>query len=566
MRSRELLCASVLILLVSSSCTKGSTERKLLFVDVAPQLGLRRPLRSGGTQKHWILENVGTGCALLDANQDGLLDVFVANAGVVEQGRILPGPGPALYMQGPPGKFTDRTEAAGLLSKAWQSGVAVGDMDNDGDADLFVSCFGRCLLFRNKGDGAFEEVAEAMGIEGAMFAASAVFFEFDRDGFLDLYVTGYVKFAPSALSNGGRPCLLNGVEVACGPGHFDPEPDRLYRNVNGKRFVDVTRELGIAASEGGYGLGVVAGDFDVDGWPDVYVANDTTANHLWHNIRGQRFEDVALWAGVALSDSGQGQAGMGVDTADVDGDGRLDYVVSNYSEEYNTFYRNLGEGLFEDRTLAAGLADDSYALLGWGVKFADLDNDGDLDFVVANGHVHPQVHDANPALDYLQRCLVYLNDGRGAFQEVGRDLGEATARPRAHRGMAVGDVDSDGDIDLLLTVLDGPPVLLENRSSGVGAWVSLLLEGSSSNRDAIGARVVLSAGGREQFREVTRGGSYLSAHDVRLHFGLGSASRVDSVSITWPGGTLETIGPLGGNRHYRIVEGSRKALKIPGGG
>ncbi len=548
-----------------AGCTSSKDAPALQFIDTAPALGLTRVLRSGSPEKLWILENVGTGCALLDTNGDGLLDVFLANAGTLEmrEGRITlaPGPGPALYVQGPRGRFADRTRDAGLSSAAWQTGVAVGDIDNDGDADLYVACFGQSLLFRNRGEGNFEEVSGAMGIRGERFGTSAVFFDYDRDGFLDLYSTGYVRFDLRSPPNGGRPCVLGGVEVACGPGHCEPEPDRLWHNERGNQFTDVSEIMGIAPAVGSYGLGVAVGDLDGDGWPDIYVANDTTANFLWHNAEGKRFEDVAVWAGAALSESGQGQAGMGTDIADADGDGRLDIFVTNYTEEYNAFYRNIGDGAFEDRTHQAGLAKDSFLFLGWGVKLADLDLDGDLDLVAANGHVYPQAAQVNPAFTYAERCLFYSNLGGGRFVEEGLKLGTAAAAARPHRGLAVGDIDLDGDLDLVLTVLDGPPVLLENRGTSLGNWISMRLEGTRSNRDAIGARVTLTAADREQVREVTRGGSYFSAQDVRLHFGLGSARTVERVQIRWPGGLVEKLGPIAAGAQYRVVEGSGKAVR-----
>ena len=540
----------------------GASRNKvpwLQFEDIAPRLGLNRVLRSGSCDKLWILENVGTGCALFDADLDGLLDIFLANAGTVEGRKIVPGPGPAFYRQLPGGKFEDRTREAGLEASSWETGVAVGDMDNDGLPDLFVTAYGKSHLYRNLGGGKFRDDSNALGPVEEGFSTSAVFLDYDGDGFLDLFVANYVRFDWNALPNGGKPCLQKGVEVACGPGFFQPRSGRLYRNHGGARFIDVTKETGIARDEGAYGLGVAAGDLDQDGRPDIYVANDTTANFLWHNVDGSRFEDVALWSGVALSESGQGQAGMGVDIADADGDQRLDIFVTNYSEEYNAFYRNLGDGTFEDRSHKAGFAKDSFLLLGWGVKFLDLDNDGNLDLFVANGHVYPKAKEVNRALDYLERCLIYRNIGEGRFVEEGLNLGEAAALPRPHRGLSVGDIDNDGDLDILLTVLDGPPVLLRNNGPAKGNWISLRLEGVRSNREGIGAQAKLTAGGKVQLREVTRGGSYLSAQDVRLHFGLGSSSTADHVTIRWPSGQVDEIGPLKGGKRYLIVEGEGKA-------
>jgi hypothetical protein len=530
----------------------------LQFVDPTTGLGLDRVLRCGSPEKFWILENVGSGCALLDANGDGRLDIFLPSPGWVEDNAVT-GQGPALYLQLPGGAFEDRTVEAGLTSVTWQTGVAVGDMDNDGNPDLFVSCYGKDQLYRNVGNARFREVSRPMGLTSTGFSSSAVFLDFDRDGYLDLYVAGYVRFKPDLPANGEKPCLQNGVPVACAPGLHEPEPDRLYHNEAGERFVEVSERWGISGTQGGYGLGVAAGDFDGDGWPDIYVANDTTANFLWRNVEGTGFEDVALWTGAALSDWGQGQAGMGVEVADADSDGHVDIFVTNYSHEFNAYYRNLGDGTFEDATHAAGFAAGSYPFLGWGVRLADLDQDGDLDLVAANGHVHPRASEIHANLTYPQRCLFYLNDGHGHFTEQGLHLGDAAATPRCHRGLAVGDLDNDGDLDILLSVIDAGPVVLRNEGSPRGSWVSFRLQGTRSNRDAIGARVTLTAQGRTQFREVTRGGGYLSAQDPRLYFGLHTATQVESLQIKWPSGAVDEIGPLEARKRYRVVEGGKSS-------
>ena len=546
--------AGCLASLAALSCSprENSREPRLQFEDIAPQAGLDRVARSGSATKLWILENIGTGCALFDADGDGRLDVFLANAGVVSGSELLPGPGPALYLQVADKRFADRTEAAGLKSDAWQTGVAVGDVDNDGDLDLFVAGYRRNALYRNRGGGVFDEATQAAGLQSDRFATSAVFLDYDRDGFIDLYSANYVRFDPRRPPNDGKPCIQSGVEVACGPGHCDPEPDRLYHNERGEKFTDASDAAGISSAEGSYGLGTAAGDIDDDGWPDVYVANDTTANFLWRNLQGARFEDVALYRGAALSDSGQGQAGMGTEIADADGDGAMDIFVTNYSEENNAFYRGLGNGTFEEASRSAGLADASFLMLGWGAKCIDLDNDADLDIVVANGHVWPQAGQVNKALTYEEHCSVYLNTGSGRFVEQGSSM---FAVRKSYRGLAVGDVDADGDVDILLTALDSPPCLLENRGVSLGHWISLRLEGTKSNREGIGARVWVTAGGTTQVRDVTRGGSYLSASDARLHFGLGRARAADAVRIRWPSGLEEKLGPLEAGRRYHIVEG-----------
>jgi hypothetical protein len=536
-------------------------EPRLRFSEAAAARGLERVLRSGSPEKLTILENVGTGGAFLDADGDGRLDIFLANAGVLEAGSIKPGPGSALYLQGADGRFADITREAGLEYHGWGTGVAVGDIDNDGDLDICLTGFGRTLLYLNQGAARFEEVSRSAGLVEGSFGTSAVFVDYDADGLLDLYVANYVRFDPAAPPNAGEPCIENGVPVACGPGFCDPAPDFLYHNQGAGRFRERGAEAGINRAEGAYGLGVAAGDLDGDGLPDLYVANDTTANFLWRNLGGGRFEESGIYAGAALSEEAQGQAGMGVALGDAGGSHRLDIFVSNYSEEHNAFYRNLGGGGFEERTAGAGLKQgESFLALGWGAVFADLDNDADLDLVVANGHVHPRAGEANPALSYLQRCFFLLNDGRGRFEERGRALGEAAAAPRAHRGLAAGDIDGDGDIDLLITVLDGPAVLLINEGERLGRALRVRLEGRRSNREGIGARLWLSAGGKAQMREVSRGGSYLSSSDALIHFGLGGAARAESLRVRWPSGLEETVGPLEAGFVYVLVEGSGQAV------
>lgn len=538
--------------------TSGSVDPRsssFELVDVGGERGLDRVLRSGGAEKLLILENVGTGCALLDADGDGRLDIFLANAGTIAGGKTLPGPGSAFYRQTAAGTFEDRTQVSGLSFRGWGTGVAAGDVDNDGDPDLFLACYGRNRMYINGGDGTFEEASESMGLRERDFSTSAVFLDYDADGFLDLYVVNYVRLDLTAPVNDGEPCLQRGIATACGPSFYEPEPDRLYRSARGRQFRDVTAAAGMSAQPGGYGLGVAPADFDGDGWTDLYVANDSTANYLWRNLGNGTFEEVALMVGTALSETGQGQAGMGVDAGDADGDGHPDLFVTNYAEEYFAYYRNLGGGYFEDASHRAGLARETYMSLGWGTRWADFDNDGDLDLLVANGHVYPQAPRLNSATAYLQPCLLYRNDGTGRFTEVGAKAGKDVREPRAHRSLAVGDLDGDGDLDALLSVQDGRAVLLENRVRSSASWLRLRLRGTRSNREGIGARVELSAGGKRQTREVTRGGGYLGSHDARLHFGLGSAKRVEELIVRWPSRLRERFSIDGINREVEIVEG-----------
>jgi len=539
----------------SGSGSHGSTA--LRFRDVAPGRGLARLLTSGGAEKLSIVENIGTGCALLDANGDGRLDIFLPNAGSLVDGARREGAGTALYLQSADGKFSDATSESGLAFGGWTTGAAVGDFDGDADPDIFLACWGPDRLYENR-SGHFVNIATAAGVDSPRLSTSAVFLDYDADGNLDLYVARYVDIDPRSLP---EPCLENGARVACGPSFFDPAPDALYRGDGNGGFRDVSKEMGITTSTGGYGLGVATGDFDRDGRVDIYVANDTTANHLWVQ-REAGFVDESLFCGAALSEEGQGQAGMGVAVGDVNADGLPDIFVSNYSQERNALYRATGGGIYENRSSTSGFSEESYLALGWSAAFGDLDNDRDLDLIVANGHVHPRASQVHPSLSYRQACLAYLNDGTGKFRAVTNELGDDFRMARCHRGAALGDIDSDGDLDVLLSVQDGPPVLLLNESPGLGRAILVVLEGRTSNREGIGAELRLEVDGTTMTRHVSRGGGYLSSTDVRTHFGLADAKEARALEVRWPGGRKQRVGPLAAGHIWKVVEQSGEAIRI----
>lgn len=531
------------------------------FTDIAARVGIHRPNVCGTRGLLFIFENIGSGAALLDYDGDGRLDVFVNNAGTtkIEKGppkrvRIIDGPGTTLYRQLPDGRFQDVTESAGVRFDGWGTGVAVGDIENDGDLDMFVGAYGTNRLYVNNGDGAFSEESKPAGLGRPGYAASAAFVDYDKDGFLDLYVANYVVFDLDNPPNGGEPCYHDGVIISCGPTMHPPMPDVLYHNRGNGTFEDVTEKAGLGYQPGAFGLGVGVGDLDRDGFPDIYTANDTQANFLWHNLGNGTFENVALINGVALSENAQGQAGMGVDIGDVDGDGWLDIHVSNYAEEPNAYYRNLGDGTFADETARSGIGMTTFTHLLWGTKLFDFDHDGDLDVAMVGGHVHPRAAQLGPGLSFEQRILVFRGDGRGRFAEVASELGEVFMKKRNHRGLAAGDIDRDGDLDMLITLLDGPPLLVQNDCEKLGNSVMFRLRGSRSNREGIGARIEITAGGKSQVREVTRGCSYLSANDVAVHFGVGPAKRIDKVKILWPSGGVTELGSLEVNRLYLVHE------------
>jgi len=466
----------------------------------------------------------------------------------------------ALYHQEDDGSFRDATTEVDITSPLWVTGVATGDYDGDGDTDLFLACFGEDRLLENRA-GSFRDVSKTAGIAHAGLSTSAVFLDYDADGHLDLYVARYVRLDLASLPNAGEPCRENGVLVACGPTFFEPEGDSLYRGDGRGSFREVTKELGLDETTGGYGLGVASADFDSDGRVDIYVANDTTANYLWMN-RGERFEDDALFAGAALSDEGQGQAGMGVALGDANGDGRIDIFVTNYSQERNALYRGVSGGLFESKSTSSGFGESSYLALGWSANLADFDLDGDLDIFVANGHVHPRAAEIHAAIRYQQPCHFFENDGRGVFSERGARVGEDLATPRSHRGSAVGDIDNDGDLDIVVSVQDGQPVILRNESGKTNHTLLVSLEGTRSNRDGLGATALFTVAGKTITRHVTRGGGYLSSDDVRVHCGLGTANRADSVEIRWPSGHVDRLGPLEADAWWKLREGSSEAERV----
>ncbi len=535
----------------------------LRFRDEAAGAGVDQHLVSGGREKLSIVESIGTGVALLDADGDGHLDLFLANAGRIQEGRVIAGPGLALYLQlGTSGKFEEAAGRLGFDFDGWATGVAVGDYDNDGDLDIFLSCWGADQLWENRGGG-FVEVGKAAGLAHPGLSTSAAFVDYDLDGMLDLFVASYLKFDLADLPNEGQPCIEGGARVACGPGFYEPEPDRLYRNEGGGRFRLVSQELGFGGAEGGYGLGLAVDDFNLDGLPDIYVANDTTGNHLWMNEGGGRFADAALMAGASLSPEGQGQAGMGVAAGDCNGDGYPDIFVTNYSQEQNSLYLGVGAGEFDESSAASGFSRESFIALGWATFFADLDNDADDDLFVANGHVHPGASKINSALSYLQPCHLFLNDGKGRFELSQPSSGGWRGQARAHRGAAYGDIDEDGDLDILISVQDGPPVLLMNQLDGEGGN-SLLVElvGSAGNREAIGARLVGKVGGRTLTRTVGRGAGYLSSSDCRAHFGLGKSGKLDSLDIRWPSGGKSLLKDLKAGYLYRVDEKVEEAVAL----
>jgi enediyne biosynthesis protein E4 len=533
-------------------------DTAIAFVDVAVEAGLQLLNVSGGPAKDYIVESVGNGAAFFDFDNDGHLDVLIVNGSTRE--RLAAGGDPmvALFRNDGGGRFVDVTARSGLAARrGWGMGVCIADYDNDGFQDVYVTAFGGNVLWRNNGDGTFADVTRRAGIGHTGWGTGCAFGDYDRDGHVDLYVANYVLFDDRTIpARGATPnCRFMEVDVFCGPRNLMGEPDVLYRNNGDGTFADVTASAGVTGPAY-YGFGVLFADLNDDGWPDIYVANDSVPNLLFINQRDGTFSDDGLVAGVALSGDGRPQAGMGVGAGDYTGNGLLDLVVTNFSHDHTTLYENDSPGLFTDSSYAAGIAATAGPYLGWGVGFLDVDNDGRLDVFVANGHIYPQVDRHALGTTYRQRNQLFHNQGNGRFQPVAQEAAGGGLRvEQSSRGAAFGDFDNDGDLDVLVINIDDRPTLLRNDSAGGNHWFAVRLVGERSNRDGIGARVRVTANGQTQTTEVRSGGSYLSHHDMRAHVGLGRATQVDRLEIRWPSGHVDTATGLTAGRFYVAHEG-----------
>jgi enediyne biosynthesis protein E4 len=521
----------------------------LHLVSVAEEAGIRT-LNISSPTKDFLVDVTGTGAAFFDYDNDGLLDVLIVNASSHERMAAGGDRMVALYRNLGRGRFINVTDRARLTRLGWGQGVCIADYDNDGFQDIHVTAIGPNVLWRNNGDGTFTDVSRASGLDDPRWSTGCAFGDYDRDGYVDLYVANYIAFDRTTVPPRGAVCRFMNIDILCGPRPLPPEPDALYRNLGNGTFVDMTDAAGVAMP-GHYGFGVVFADLDDDGWPDIYVANDSMPNALFHNQGDGTFVEKGLLAGVAVRTDGLEQAGMGVDAGDYTGDGRLDLVVTNFSQDHTTLYRNEGDMLFSDVSLPAGMILGPH--LGWGVGFVDLDNDGLLDLFVANGHLYVDVERTGTST-YRQRNQIFRNLGGGRFQVAADVGGDGLQVEESSRGAAFGDYDNDGAVDVLVVNMDAPPTLLRNQSAN-GRWIGVRLVGVASNRDAIGARVTAEVGERRQTAEVRSGGSYVSHNDMRVRFGLGPAAGVDRLVIRWPSGRVETVPRLAANRYYVIREG-----------
>ncbi len=532
----------------------------IAFRDDAGLVGLNFTYVNGQTPQHQIPETIGGGVAVLDYDGDGWLDVYLVQGGPFPPGADSSRDGDRLFRNRRDGTFEDVTTAAGLerLGRGYGFGVASGDYDNDGRPDLFVTRFGSYVLLHNRGDGTFEDATGRAGLGGARdWPTSSAFADLDGDGDLDLYVCQYLAW------DAEHPTLCRNPETpdrygSCLPLGFPALPDHLYRN-DGGRFVNVTAESGIVDRDG-RGLGVVAADLDDDGRIDLFVANDMTANLLFHNLGGLQFEEIGHPAGVASNAEGAYQAGMGIACGDLDGDGRPDLAVTNFFGESTTFFRNLGQGLFADATTAVGLKAPSRFLLGFGITFLDVDNDGGLDLATANGHIH----DLRPKIPHAMPSQLLMSDANGRLTDVTEQAGTPWTVPRIGRGLARADLDNDGRIDLLLVAQNTPMAYFHNQTGSTGHFLTVRLEGTRSNRDAIGARVTVTAGGRRQTGWRTGGGSYASAEDPRLHFGLGQPRTIEAIEVRWPSGRVDRFRDLPADTGYLIREAEPSPRPLAG--
>ena len=527
------------------------------FTDVAVPLGLTRSHTGGGPEKGYIVEAKGGGGALLDFDSDGDLDIYWVNGATLDAPGA--GAGNALYRNDAFKAFVDVAASKGVAGKGWGMGAISADYDSDGDADLYVTTLQDNLLYRNDGNSDFVDVASLAGVAASGWSTGAAFADYDLDGDLDLYVAHYVEFDPAEISPLGT--QWKGVDAFIGPLGLRPLPDVLFRNEGDGTFTDVSRKTGIAQVEPGYGFGVLFADYDLDGDPDLYVANDSSPNFLFRNEGDGTFADVSLGGNASYGEMGNAQAGMGVAWGDYDGDRYPDILVTHFEDDYNTLYRNNGSGGFADVSFAAGLGRASLTYVSFGAGFLDFDNDGDLDLLTANGHVYPQIDQGGSGATYAQPDHLFENTGEGRFELLLPQPGDSLGTARVSRGSCIGDLDNDGDLDIFVINLNDRPSLLRNDVGDRRNWLGVQLVGAAGNRDAIGARLELFAGGTIQVRDVICGSSFLCSEDRRAHFGLGSSTRIDSLRIRWPSGSVQRFADLPPNS-YLIVEEERATWSL----
>jgi hypothetical protein len=525
------------------------------FIDVTAQAGIGFRHVHGGSGTKYLVETMGSGAAFLDYDNDGDQDLYLVQSGDISKSQVTDYQLPftnILYRNEGDGTFTDVTEEAGVGDKGYGMGVVVGDIDNDGYSDIFISNFGSNLLYHNNGDGTFTDVTLKAGVGDDRWGCSAAFLDYDGDSYIDLYVTNYLDFTLGNHKFCGDPA--KSIRSYCHPDHYNGVDDILYRNNGDGTFTDVTKESGVFNTEG-KGLGVICLDYDNDGDIDIYVANDSVRNFLYRNNGDGTFTDVTLLIGAGYNEDGKTEAGMGTDFADFDNDGYFDIFVTNLDYETNTLYHNDGGTYFTDLTFIKGLGEASINYVGWGTNFFDYDNDGDSDLFIVNGHVIDNINLLNPSLKAAQRDFLFQNQGDGEFLETATLMGEHFSVEKIGRGTAFGDYDNDGDVDLFITNSNDTPNFLQNDGGNQNNWLMVKTVGQKSNRNGIGARITVVSGDLTQMDEVKSGSSYLCQNDLRVHFGLGKRKVVDRLQIRWPSGLVETYKDVETNQFLIITEG-----------
>ncbi len=555
-------CLGVLVLVccvVASFGQEISQPKKSVayFTDIAQKAGLTANIVFGGKDsKKYIIETTGTGVAILDYDNDGWPDIFIVNGTTLES--TTSAPSNHLYRNNHDGTFTDVTSKAGLTANGWGQGACVGDYDNDGWDDLYVTYYGKNRLYHNE-HGVFVEVAEKAGVAGSgkAWGSGCAFVDYDRDGYLDLVIANYVDFDLSTAPAPGEraTCVWKGVPVMCGPRGLPAAKNILYRNRGNGTFEDTTQKAHIDKTDGHYGLSVSTLDYNNDGWPDIYVACDSTPSILYRNNHDGTFTDVAVTAGAAFNEDGREQAGMGSTIGDYNGDGRLDIFKTNFSDDTSTLYKNNGDDTFTDATFEAGLGL-STKYLGWGTMFFDFDNDGWPDLLLVNGHVYPEVDKQHLGSSFEEPRILYHNLGNGTFADISADAGPGITAVSSARGVAVADLWNDGKMSAVITNMNSQPSLLVNQARLSNHWIAIRTIGTKSNRDGIGARVTVKAGTRMLVDEVRSGSSYNSSSDLRVHFGLGSVAKIDFVEVRWPSGRTERFQGLPVDAIHVVNEGS----------
>ena len=530
-----------------------SMASAVTFVEVAEASGIHFKHTDGESGKRLFNEQYGSGGGFFDYDNDGYLDLYLINARPQgQQTASLPPPTNVLYHNNGDGSFTDVTSSAGIGDTRYGVGATTGDYDNDGDIDLYLTNFGDNALYRNNGDGTFTNVAASAQVADTGWGTSCAFADFDNDGFLELYVSNYAKYTLDA----DKLCYRHNIAVYCGPSSYPPQPDVLYRNNGDGTFMNLTEQSGLLSVPAAHGLGVAIGDSDNDGDIDLYVANDQDFNFLFENRGDGTFEEAGLLSGVSCSDMGKAEAGMGVAFADYDNDGKLDLTVSNFQNETNTLYHNEGDNFFIDTTIPAGIAEHTHRYLGWGIGFLDYDNDGYKDIFVANGHTMDNIAEVDRSTTTPQQNLLFRNLGNGKFADVTAQMGAGFALLKTSRATAFGDYDNDGDIDILVTNWNQTVDLLRNDGGNRNNWIQVQAVGTKSNRSGIGARVKVVTGELTQYAEVKSSGSYLAFSDLRVHFGLKDAERIDLLEIRWNSGIVDTATNLSVNQRLLAVEGA----------